>query len=99
MRTAEICINRIYISIAGILTFKNAENLRETMKYVPLDRILIETDAPYLAPIPMRGKRNEPAFVKHVAECLAQVKGVHLEEIAEATTMNFKKLFSKALVI
>ena len=85
----------LYISIAGIITFKNAEDLRDTMKYVPLDRILIETDAPYLAPIPMRGKRNEPAFVKHVAQCLAQVKSVTVEEIAEKTTANFRRLFSK----
>jgi TatD DNase family protein len=85
----------LYISIAGILTFKNAENIRETMQYVPLDRILIETDAPYLAPIPMRGKRNEPAFVKHVAECLAQVKGLSVEEIGEITTANFRRLFTK----
>ena len=85
----------LYISIAGILTFKNAEDLRETMKYVPLDRILIETDAPYLAPIPLRGKRNEPAFVKHVAECLAHVKSLHIEEVAEITSQNFRRLFSK----
>lgn len=87
----------LYISIAGILTFKNAEDLRATMKFVPLDRILIETDAPYLAPIPMRGKRNEPAFVKHVAQMLAQVKDLSFEDIAEATTENFKKLFSKVV--
>jgi TatD DNase family protein len=94
LATAALDIG-LYISIAGILTFKNAEDLRATMKFVPLDRILIETDAPYLAPIPMRGKRNEPAFVKHVAQMLAQVKDLSFEDIAEATTGNFKKLFSK----
>jgi TatD DNase family protein len=95
LATASLDIG-LYISVAGIITFKNAEDLRDTMKYVPLDSILIETDAPYLAPIPMRGKRNEPAFVKNIAECLAQVKEVSVEEIAEVTTENFKRLFSKA---
>lgn len=88
----------LYISVAGIITFKNAENLREIMKYVPLDRILIETDAPYLAPIPMRGKRNEPAFVKHVASALAEVKNLSAAEIGEITSENFKKLFSKVSI-
>lgn len=86
----------LYISIAGIITFKNAEDLRNTMKYVPMDRILIETDSPYLAPIPMRGKRNEPSFVRNVALCLADVKGVSFEKVAEVTTENFKQLFWKA---
>lgn len=96
-RLAESALDLgLYISIAGILTFKNAENIRETMKYVPLNRILIETDAPYLAPVPMRGKRNEPAFVRHVASCLAEVKGISPQEIEETTTANFMKLFSKA---
>lgn len=83
----------LYISLAGIITFKNAEDIRNTLKYIPLDRILIETDAPYLAPIPMRGKRNEPAFVKHVAICIAEVKNISYEEVCEVTTANFKKLF------
>ena len=86
----------LYISIAGIITFKNADDLRATMKYVPIDRILIETDSPYLAPIPMRGKRNEPSFVTNVAMCLAEVKGVSFEEVANVTTANFKRLFWKA---
>ena len=85
-----------YISIAGIVTFKNAEVLRETMREVPLERLLVETDSPYLAPMPMRGKRNEPAFVAHVAECMARLKGISTEALAEATTANFFKLFSKA---
>lgn len=87
----------LYISIAGIITFKNSDDLRDIMQYVPLDRILVETDSPYLAPVPMRGKRNEPAFVKHVAEMLAQVKGISVEDIAEITTDNFKRLFSKVI--
>ncbi len=85
-----------YISIAGIVTFNSAESLRETMREVPLERLLVETDAPYLAPVPMRGKRNEPAFVAHVAERMAQIKGITTEALAEATTVNFFKLFNKA---
>lgn len=85
-----------YISLSGILTFKNAEELREIAKTIPLDRVLIETDAPYLAPIPHRGKRNEPAFVVHTAEHLANLKGVPLKTIQQATTQNFFTLFSKA---
>ncbi len=85
-----------YISIAGIVTFNSAESLRETMRNVPLGRLLVETDAPYLAPVPMRGKRNEPAYVAHVAERMAQIKGITTEALAEATTDNFFKLFNKA---
>ena len=84
-----------YISLSGILTFKNAEELREIAKTVPLDRVLIETDAPYLAPIPHRGKRNEPSFVVHTAEKLADLKGMPLKNIQEITTNNFFTLFSK----
>ena len=82
-----------YISLAGIITFKNADEIRRVVSYVPLDRILIETDSPYLAPVSMRGKRNEPAFVKFVAEAVAQVKNVPVEEIAKITTENFRRLF------
>jgi len=82
-----------YISFSGILTFKKAEELREAAKMVPLDRILIETDAPYLTPEPYRGKRNEPSFVIRVAEVLAQVKGMSVEEIAQITSSNTKKVF------
>ena len=84
-----------YVSLAGIITFKSAESIRETIRQVPMDRLLVETDAPYLAPVPMRGKRNEPAFVRHTHEMLAQVKEVDVETMARATTENFIKLFSK----
>jgi TatD DNase family protein len=84
-----------YISIAGIVTFKNAEALQEVVRFVPLERLLIETDSPYLAPIPMRGKQNEPAFVKYVAEKIAEIKGISLEEVANITTKNFLSLFTK----
>jgi TatD DNase family protein len=82
-----------YISFSGIVSFKNAHDLRAVAQYVPLDRILIETDSPYLAPVPFRGKVNQPAYVKHVAEALAQVKGVTVEQIAAASTRNFFELF------
>lgn len=86
----------LYISVAGIVTFKKAEALREALIGVPLERLLVETDAPYLAPVPMRGKRNEPAFVAHTAACLAEIKGVTPEALATATTENFFALFQKA---
>jgi TatD DNase family protein len=86
----------LYISISGIVTFKNAEELRHTVKHIPLSRLIIETDSPYLAPSPHRGKRNEPAFVKHTAEFLASLFGVDYTMIAEITTTNFFNLFSKA---
>ncbi|WP_341793651.1 MULTISPECIES: TatD family hydrolase [unclassified Rickettsia] len=85
----------LYISMSGIITFKNATDLQEIVKYVPLERLLIETDSPYLAPTPMRGKQNEPAFVRYVAEKVAELKGITSIEVANATTHNFKKLFSK----
>ena len=84
----------LYISFSGIVTFKNAESLREVVRRLPLDRILVETDSPYLAPVPHRGKRNEPAFVRFVAETVAQVKGIALEEVAEATSRNAQELFA-----
>lgn len=84
-----------YVSFSGILTFKNAEEIREVAAFVPADRILVETDAPYLAPVPHRGQSNEPAFVRHTAERLAEVRGVPFETIAEQTTRNFARLFSK----
>jgi TatD DNase family protein len=83
-----------YLSFSGILTFKNADALRDAARNAPLDRILVETDSPYLAPVPKRGKRNEPAFVLHVAEMLAEVKKLSLETVAQATTTNAEKLFS-----
>ena len=85
-----------YISFSGIVTFKNAHELREVARKVPLDRILVETDAPYLAPVPFRGKRNEPAFVKHTAEYLADLRGLEFPELAALTTENFFRLFSSA---
>lgn len=85
-----------YISISGIVTFKKAEELKSIASDVPLDRLLVETDSPYLAPIPHRGKRNEPAFVKHTADTLAQLQRVQVEKLYEQTTNNFFKLFSKA---
>lgn len=85
----------LYISFSGILTFKNADELRDIAKNVPLDRVLVETDSPYLAPIPHRGKRNEPAFVKHTARYLAELHGLSLEEIETITTNNFFRLFDK----
>lgn len=83
------------ISISGIVTFKKADELREIVRNVPLDRLLVETDSPYLAPIPHRGKRNEPSFVRHTAEAVARVKCVEAERVADATTDNFFRLFSK----
>ncbi len=82
-----------YISFSGIVTFKNAKDLKEVAKAVPLDRMLIETDAPYLAPAPYRGKTNEPGFVKHVAEEIARLKDVSVEEVGEVTSRNFMRLF------
>ncbi len=84
------------ISFSGIVTFKNAQALKEVAKQVPLDMLLIETDSPYLAPVPYRGKTNQPAFVKHVAEHIAELRGVSYEEIAEVSTTNFYKLFTLA---
>ncbi len=85
----------LHISFTGILTFKNSQNLRDIAAELPADRILVETDAPYLAPGPHRGKRNEPAFVVETAKVLAQVRGVSFDEIARQTTDNFFRLFSK----
>jgi TatD DNase family protein len=86
----------LYISFSGVLTFKNSEELRAIAAEVPSDRVLVETDAPYLAPVPRRGKRNEPAYVEYTAKALAAVKGVSDSEIARLTTANFFRLFSKA---
>lgn len=83
-----------YISFSGIVTFKSAKDLQAVARVVPLERMLIETDSPYLAPVPMRGKTNEPGFVRHVAEYLADLKGVPLTDLAAATTQNFHTLFS-----
>lgn len=85
----------LFISFSGVLTFKNSRNLREIARFVPMDRLLVETDAPYLAPVPHRGKRNEPAFVAATAKILAEVKGVSMQTIASETSANTLRLFSK----
>jgi len=86
----------LYISLSGIVTFKKAADLRETARALPLDRVLVETDSPYLAPVPKRGKRNEPAFVAHTAAELARLRDMDIEALSVATTDNFFKLFPKA---
>ena len=87
----------LYVSFSGILTFKNAEEVRAVARDVPLDRLLVETDAPYLAPVPHRGRRNEPAHVVHTAARLAELKGMDDAALAQMTTANFFKLFSKSI--
>ena len=98
--TLEVALQTIelgfFISFSGIVTFKNAVQLKEVAKHVPLDRVLVETDSPYLAPIPFRGKTNQPAYVKFVAEEVARLRGISLEELTEATTANFFRLFKQA---
>ena len=86
-----------YISFSGIVSFKNAKTVHECAEYVPLERILIETDSPYLAPVPHRGRTNQPAWVMHVAERIAQIKGVSVEEVGRVTTENFKRCFKVEL--
>lgn len=86
-----------YISISGIITFRNAEELRDVVRHVPLDRLLVETDSPYLAPIPYRGKPNQPAYVRETCEYLAALKGVSVEEFARITTQNVQNLFKITL--
>ena len=85
-----------YISISGIVTFKDADALREVVQNIPNDRLLVETDAPYLAPNPMRGKKNEPSFITHTVDKIAALKGISSKEVAQITTNNFFKLFQKA---
>jgi TatD DNase family protein len=93
--TATECLNLgLHLSFAGMLTYKTAENLRVVAATVPEDRLLVETDCPYLAPVPHRGKRNEPAFVRQTAECLATVRGVSVDVIAAQTTQNARRLFN-----
>jgi TatD DNase family protein len=83
-----------YISISGVVTFKNSEELSDTVSFIPLNKLLVETDSPYLAPSPLRGKPNEPSFIVHTIEKLSQIKNVSKNIIEEKTTTNFKKLFS-----
>ena len=85
-----------HISFSGIVTFKNAKDLKEVAKLVPMERMLVETDSPYLAPVPHRGKPNQPAFVKHVAEEIAVLRGIRFDDVAGATTENFFSLFRHA---
>ncbi|HVL15717.1 MAG TPA: TatD family hydrolase [Gemmata sp.] len=95
LATALACLEMgLFVSFAGMVTYPKAQNLREVAKEIPLDRLLVETDCPYLAPQPVRGRRNEPGFVTHTAELLAQVKGVSVAEIEEHTTRNAKRLFA-----
>lgn len=96
LEMAEAAIDLgFYISISGIVTFNSAESLREVVKAVPLDRLLIETDSPWLAPVPHRGKSNQPGYVVEVAEFIAELKGVSVEALAQATTQNFYRLFDQ----
>ena len=85
----------LYVSFSGVLTFKNSQELRDLVRDIPLDRLLVETDSPFLAPVPHRGKRNEPSFVAETARVLAEAKGVSFSEITEKTTGNVLKIFSK----
>ena len=94
LATAQACLALgLYLSFAGVLTYKNAQALRDVAAQVPLERLLVETDSPYLAPVPVRGQRNEPAHVRHTAACLAGVKGISLDKLAEETTRNARMLF------
>jgi len=97
LETANLALDLgFYISFSGIITFKNAVMTQEIAKQIPLDRILIETDAPYLAPIPHRGKPNEPSYVRHTAEFIAALRNITIDELAEQTTQNFFRLFRGA---
>ena len=94
LATAQACLDMgLFISFAGMLTYKNAQNLRDVAAKVPLERMLVETDSPYLSPVPVRGRRNEPAHVVHTAACLVGVLEVSLETFAEQTTRNARSLF------
>ena len=88
-----------YISISGIVSFKKAEQVHEVARSIPLDRLLIETDSPYLAPVPYRGKPNEPAYVKHVAEAIANLRQISYAEVAEASSQNFLRLFPASATV
>ena len=86
----------LYISFSGMITYKKSEDLRSVAAKLPVDRLLVETDSPYLAPMPHRGKRNEPAFVVHTAQCLADVQNLDLPHLAQVTTRNAERLFKLA---
>jgi TatD DNase family protein len=85
----------LYVSFSGVVSFKKSDALREIAKSVPLERLLVETDAPFLAPMPYRGKTNEPAYVVHTAAAIAEARGLSIDELAAATTQNFFRLFKK----
>ena len=92
---AKECIKKdYYIGVGGIVTFKNAKDLQETVKIIPLEKILLETDAPYLAPVPYRGKINSPKYLKYIAEKIAEIKGITIEEVKKQTTVNAKRIFN-----
>ncbi|WP_440601824.1 TatD family hydrolase [Bacillus safensis] len=94
LETAKVCMDmNFYISFGGPVTFKNAKNPKEVVKEIPSNRLLIETDCPYLTPVPFRGKRNEPSYVKYIAEQIAELREISFEELAELTTKNAKKVF------
>jgi TatD DNase family protein len=94
LESAKVYLNMgLHISFSGSVTFKNAKNLQEVARFVPLDRLLVETDSPYLAPVPMRGKRNEPAYVRYVAEKVAELRGMEVGELAGQVTRNAERLF------
>jgi TatD DNase family protein len=88
-----------YISFSGIVTFKNATQIKQVAQAIPLDKMLVETDSPYLAPVPFRGKTNQPAYVKYVAQEIANLRGISLDEVMQATTENFFRLFKHAKVV
>mgnify|MGYP001018421267 FL=1 len=97
LEVAKLALDlNFHISFSGIVSFKNAEALRDVARFVPSDRLLVETDAPYLAPMPFRGKTNQPAYVRHVAQAVADARGENLASVAEATTRNFFRLFKDA---
>lgn len=92
---AKRCIDKgYYIGLGGVVTFKNAKDLKESTKIIPLDRILLETDAPYLAPVPFRGKTNSPAYLKYIAQEIANIKEINIEEVKKQTTINAKRIFN-----
>ena len=96
LATARACLEMgLFVSFAGMLTYKTAQNLRDVAREMPLDRLLVETDCPYLPPVPHRGKRNEPGFVVHTAQCLADTLGVSIAAVAEATTRNARRLLGQ----
>ena len=92
---AQKCIEKgYYIAIGGVVTFKNAKDLKEVAKITPLDKLLLETDAPYLAPVPFRGKLNSPVYLRYIAQEIAQLKELEIEEVKKQTTINAKRIFN-----